>query len=43
MKSLESRVERSLRLYLESSHPGCEETWDSTKYKLELIKNINKM
>ena len=44
MKSLEYKMEVSLKLYLESSDPaGYQETWDRTKYKLDTIKNINKI
>ena len=44
VKSLEYKTEVSLKLYLESSDPaGYQETWDRTKYKLDTIKNINKI
>ena len=44
VKSLEYKMEMSLKLYLESRHPPAyQASWDNTKYKLDLIKNINKI
>ena len=44
VKAVEYKMEMSLKLYLESRHPPAyQASWDNTKYKLDLIKNINKI